>query len=105
MPNSNDKRPPNDHQDYQDYNDSATDNDLGSSDPAHCKISDTVNRSSPAQTAAYLADMLQELQTMAEKSGHSSLGEMLEFAHREAVWRSRTSSAGPAASDDREEMR
>ena len=89
MSNSNDKRPPDN---PQEYNADAIDRKTGSSDPEHYKISDTVNTSSPEQTAAYLADMLQELQTLAEKSGHSSLGEMLEFAHREAVWRSRSSS-------------
>ena len=60
------------------------------------------NSSSPEQTAAYLADMLQELQGMAQKSGHSSLGEMLEFAHREAVWRSRVN---VHAQSDQEEIR
>jgi len=73
-----------------DATDSATGNSTKVNDPEHYKVSNTVSNSSPEQTAAYLADMLQELQTMASKAGHSSLGEMLEFAHREAIWRSRT---------------
>jgi len=98
MSNSDEKRPP---KDAQDYNVMATDNKVAPSDPEHYRTSDRIAHSSPEQTAAYLADMLQELQTMAEKSGHRSLGEMLEFAHREAVWRSRSNDK----SRDQDEMR
>ena len=88
MSNSNDSRT-----EYERYNNTkcGEGNDSQSTSSEHNKISDTVSSSSPEQTAAYLADMLQELQTMAAKAGHSSLGEMLEFAHREAIWRSRSS--------------
>ena len=87
MSNSNDRRT-----EYERYNNTqcGEGNDSQSTSSEHNKISDTVSSSSPEQTAAYLADMLQELQTMAAKAGHSSLGEMLEFAHREAIWRSRS---------------
>lgn len=87
MGNSNDKDP---QTGIEDFRKAAAENSNDSSDPQHYKISDTVELSSPEQTAAYLADMLREMQSMAEKSGHRSLGEMLEYAHREAVWRSRS---------------
>ena len=86
MSDSDDRRT-----EYERYNNAKRDtgNNPQLVNPEHNKVSDRASSSSPEQTAAYLADMLQELQTMAAKAGHSSLGEMLEFAHREAIWRSR----------------
>ena len=99
MSNSKDKRT-----EYERYNKKSEDAGINSmqSSPEHNKIADIANSSSPAQTAAYLADMLHEMQNMAEQSGHRSLVEMLEFAHREAVWRSKERPGHP---DEGEQIR
>ena len=103
MSSSSDKRT-----EYERYNKTENNagNNSGQPSSEHDKISDITNNSSPEQTAAYLADMLQELQEMAQKSGHRSLVEMLEFAHREAVWRSQKKpNHSPTHDDDREKLR
>ena len=99
MANSNDRTRSTDRHDITDIEGSELRAGTKTSDPEHYKVSDKINEvsdtiksSTPRQTAAYMADMLDELRSMAEKSGHISLGEMLEFAHREAVWRSRADS-------------
>ncbi len=86
MPDRDNKTKPGD---LQDLNRAELSSKEETTDPEHYKIADTIKSSSPRQTAAYMAEMLQELQIMATRSGHISLGELLEYAHREAVWRSR----------------